>query len=119
MSPPILLFTADRTVSLRELGFGENPNPKRHRIRAPITTGRYINKGSSMPPATIQGSCDQAPDAENANDAHRGSISRNIKRRAAIVDPGRIRLGGGCRLPLRGAPMVNDRKPRNTRNKSE
>ena len=29
-----------------------------------------------------------------------------------IADSGKIRPGGGCRLPLQGAPMQRDRLPR-------
>ena len=40
-------------------------------------------------------------------------------RRPNIVHSGKITTGGGCRLPLRGAPMERDRLPRNTSTKPE
>jgi hypothetical protein len=36
-----------------------------------------------------------------------------------IADSGRIRPGGGCRLPLQGAPMQRDRLPRVTASSAE
>lgn len=40
-------------------------------------------------------------------------------KRPNIAHSGKITLGGGCRLPLRGAPMEHDRFPRGTSNKPE
>jgi hypothetical protein len=40
-------------------------------------------------------------------------------RRPEIADSGRIRPGGGCRLPLQGAPMQRDRLPRVTASSAE
>jgi hypothetical protein len=40
-------------------------------------------------------------------------------KRPNIAHSGRITLGGGCRLPLQGAPMERDRLPRNVRSKPE
>jgi hypothetical protein len=36
-----------------------------------------------------------------------------------IAHSNRIRLGGGCRLPLQGEPMDQDRQPRNAPGRSE
>jgi hypothetical protein len=40
-------------------------------------------------------------------------------KRPNIAHSGKITLGGGCRLPLQGAPMEHDRSPRGNRNKPE
>ncbi len=40
-------------------------------------------------------------------------------KRPSIAHSGKITLGGGCRLPLQGAPMEHDRLPRTTRSKPE
>jgi hypothetical protein len=40
-------------------------------------------------------------------------------KRPNIAHSGKITLGGGCRLPLQGAPMERDRLPRNTHGKPE
>jgi len=39
--------------------------------------------------------------------------------RPKTAHTGKIRLGGGCRLPLQGDPMEHDRLPRNSQNETE
>lgn len=75
-----------------------------------------------MPPAAIPRSCDSAGETRDAVDIgqpRQDGIKQKVKGRAAVTDAGRIRLGGGCRLPLRGAPMEHDRLPRSRSNQPE
>lgn len=61
--------------------------------------------------------CEKAK-AKSSGDAAEAPASDAVKR-PNITHSGKITLGGGCRLPLQGAPMEHDRLPRITRTKPE
>jgi len=48
-----------------------------------------------------------------------GDIQPRGAHRPKTAHTGKIRLGGGCRLPLQGDPMEHDRSPRSSQNGAE
>nr|WP_294506201.1 hypothetical protein [uncultured Rhodopila sp.] len=53
------------------------------------------------------------------SDAAAEAPAADAAKRPNIAHSGKITLGGGCRLPLPGAPMERDRSPRGNHSKPE
>ncbi len=61
--------------------------------------------------------CEKAKTKTGASAAE--APAADAVKRPNIAHSGKIILGGGCRLPLQGAPMERDRLPRLSRTKPE
>ena len=60
-----------------------------------------------------------APPANIPPTSAAGDIQPHGVHRPKTDHTGKIRLGGGCRLPLQGDPMEHDRLPRSSQNGTE